>query len=576
MNVDSINNRLNYINKIRQIILKEIELEKEAIQTINNSGIHNLVLLKENNELSKLDIAHSAKLVNNFDEKEMYIRKLEEFSDKEFFSRVKPIIDKIPESNGCKYYSRLNINIGIIADQFLYNSFKDVANFIYITKENYKEYIGKLDVFLIVSTWGGLNEEWRGIANKNNKNLREELFKITQKFKESGAKIVFYSKEDPVNYDKFIDIAKKCDYIFTTAQEVIEDYKVDCNNERVYVLEFGINPCYHNPIGFKKFPKFREVLFSGSWYNFYPERIEDTKLIFDGVLKSDYGLRIIDRNYHLQNSDFFFPEQYINCISPSIEHEYLQKLHKLYNWAININTVKYSNTMFANRVYELQALGNILFSNYNTAIKEKFPNVYIIQKENEVKDIIGSLTDEEIYKKQIYGIRRVMSHETTYHRIEQLLNHLGLKYVKQNRKVGIVVKEKTDRIIELFNKQTYIKKELILEDTFNNNVLEQYDIITFFDERKDYGEYYLEDMINAFKYTNSEYITKDAYYEGEEFISGIEHDYVNIMKDKYRTVFWSEKFKAEELLEYNEPVIINGGYSIDRFEFNNKGIVLSS
>ena len=48
---------------------------------------------------------------------------------------------------------------------------------------------------------------------------------------------------------------------------------------------------------------------------------------------------------------------------PAIDYAELLRIHKLYDWAVNINTVKHSETMFAARVYELQAMGNLLISN---------------------------------------------------------------------------------------------------------------------------------------------------------------------------------------------------------------------
>src|SRR5690606_910695 len=108
----------------------------------------------------------------------------------------------------------------------------------------------------------------------------------------------------------------------------------------------------------------------------------------DGVTEAGKDLKIIDRNYELKLEAYFFPEKYLSYVSPSIKHEYLQKVHKLFDWAINLNTVKLSNTMFANRVYELQALGNILLSNYSIGVNNKFPNVFLVQNKEEVKYIL--------------------------------------------------------------------------------------------------------------------------------------------------------------------------------------------
>lgn len=500
-----------------------------------------------------------------------YFELREKASDKTFFERNKKVLEDIPDSNGSRYYSKFNINIGIVADEFLFQSYKDTANFIYITPDNYKEVVDQLDLFIAVTTWRGLNNEWVSVGNPNSKR-REELHQIIDFYKEKGINTVFYSKEDPVNYDIFIDIAKRCKYIFTTEEAVVDQYKMDCNNENAYCLAFGINPIYHNPIGMKNKHKKNGVLFAGSWYDKYSERKVDTKTIFNGVIYSGKELKIIDRNYTRKKEQYLFPEQYLQYISPEIPHDFLQKVHKLYDWSINLNSVKYSATMFANRVYELQALGNVILSNYSAAINNKFPNVFLANDMDEVNFILNGYSDEEIYEQQIYGIRQVMSNETTFQRLEYLLKSIGLEECGVIRKVAVVVEEVSPAIKENFGRQTYPYKELVLKSEFTEDTYNQFDMVAFFHEDYHYGEFYLEDLINGFKYTDSDYITKDGYLDGKEVISGVEHNYVNVIKDKYRTVFWTKAFGVQALLDLEGPKETANGYSIDHFECNKQAI----
>ncbi|EQB38124.1 hypothetical protein M948_05995 [Virgibacillus sp. CM-4] len=561
MDLKSINQRLKTIRKLKHQLQQNINSDLEYIKSKDHSF---------NVKHSKVETSNSS--TDNKEQKIKYLKYRDQHADVNFISKVRRLLDQIPDSNGSRYYNTYKVNIGIVADEFLFNSFKGVANFYYITKDNYKDYTNKLDMFLLVTSWKGLNMEWKGLGNPNIRKHRNQMFEILNHYKSNGIKTVFYSKEDPVNYSIFIELAQKCDFIFTTAEEMVEQYKVDCNNNNVDVLNFGVNPTYHNPVGFKTVNKLKGVLFSGSWYVKYPHRIVDTKRIFDGILDNQTNLKIVDRNYELKLERHFFPEKYVKYVSPGVDHHTLQKLHKLYDWAINLNSVKYSNTMFANRIYELQALGNILLSNYSVGVNNKFPNVFLINNRSEAKDILNGFTEEEKYNHQIFGIRSVMSNETTYHRIGELLMKTNSLYEKQRRSVAVVVKHDTKLIREMFNRQTYKDKELIIESGFDETMKHKFDMVTFFDERKVYGEFYLEDMINGFKYTDSDYITKHAYYHGDELVKGTEHDYVNSIDDKYRTVFWGDSFTVEELVSMTEPVKKENGYSIDHFEFNNKHV----
>lgn len=291
-------------------------------------------------------------------------------------------------------------------------------------------------------------------------------------------------------------------------------------------------------------------------------------MILEGVLDSKLDLIIVDRNYEKHIATTFFPKKYLPNIVPSISHEYLQKTHKLFDWAINFNSVKDSNTMFANRIYELQALGNILISNYSIGVKNNFPNVFIINQKNEVANIVNEFNDEEIYQYQVQGIRNMMSKENAFIRINYLLNKVNIENEIPKRKVLVVCDEINDYMQKIFDSQSYKDKDLILESDFNEKIKNNYDIIAFFGSKKYYGMYYLEDMINAFKYTNSKYITRDSFYSKNNLNKGIEHDYVSIIKDKYKTIFWSSDFEYKQLIELKYNTRIDGGYSIDHFEFN--------
>lgn len=489
-------------------------------------------------------------------------------TDKDFFDSIKDILGNIPESNGGRYYKKHKIKIGIIADKFLYAAFRDAAEFVYITPENWEEVVLQTDFLLMVSAWRGLYEEWRGIAKESSQE-RELVYKIIEKYKEQGKITVFYSKEDPPNYHVFIGIAKKCDYIFTTCAEVVENYKRDCGNDNVNVLCFSINPLYHNPVGIKNPYKKDGVIFSGSWMKKYPERLIDMHMLFDGVLDAGQKLKIIDRNYSNKTTENYrYPEEYWPYVSPEIDHTLLQKVHKLYNWAININTVTDSMTMFANRVYELQATGNLLISNYSVGVSSHLPTVYIVFDKSEIGPILNGYTEEEVYEHQIAAVRSVMTGETAFDRIGQLIETLGFQKEANERKILVVADVLSDSIKEMFENQTYPFKKLISLDDFTQKELEESDMTAFFKDGMEYGMFYLEDMSNGFKYTDSSYITKDSYYHGKEIVSGKEHDYVSVMKNKYATLFWNEDFSIEQLKSLTDEMELQNGYSIDHFNYN--------
>lgn len=560
MDKQSIEQRLDTLKGLKQNLTTSIQKD---INILKQLGIEARSIPKK--KLQKSNVNKQEELVR----KQSYLKKRRKLADERFFESIKGQVEKVPLSNGSRFYQKLDVKVGIVADEFLYNSLKDTAEFYYINYKNYQKYTDILDVFIIVTTWNGLDKEWKGLGNPNIKKKRTEIAEIIKHYKDNNIKTIFYSKEDPVNYEIFIELAKQTDYIFTTASEKVEAYKEECNNENVQVFSFGVNPFYHNPVGRSQVPQ-QDVLFSGSWYDKYPQRIKDTHMMFRGIKNSTKGLKIIDRNYHLNLERHFFPEEYLSHVSPSVGHNDLQKVHKLYDWAVNFNSVQFSSTMFANRIYELQALGNLLISNYSLGVNNLFPNVFTVFNSFEVQEILDSMTTTDVLELQAAGIREVMTKHTSFHRMYELLDAINYSFNKPNRKIAVIVEKNNEKLIDTFEKQTYPNKTLFLTAEFNNQIKEQFDMIAFFDEENYYSQFYLEDMVNGFKYTNSSYITKSCFIENEKLIEGPEHQYVDIMGDRNRTVFWSSDYSYDELLKLDANSTLSNGYSIERIGFAEK------
>lgn len=478
------------------------------------------------------------------------------------------LIKNIPDSNGSRYYKKIDLKIAIITDEFMYNYYKDAVNLVYINYFDYKNIMenNDVDIFMFVSCWNGVEDnDWRGGIPLAPLKI-DRIYEVIDWYKAKGIPTVFQSIEDPSNYVSFKNIAKKCDYIFTSDKDMIPEYKTYCSNENVFLLEYGVNPIFHNPIGIKANEKLKEVLFAGSWMKRYEDRCVDMVKIFDGVLESERKLDIIDRNFDLEVPFYYYPLKYIPYTSPAVGHSDLQKIQKLYDYIINLNSIKYSSTMCAMRVYEAQALGNIILSNYSTAVNNYNPNVFIINDKSEVTTIMNSFNQEDTYKYQVDGIRNVMTNQTVFERLKYIFDTINYpNNINLEKNVLVIAKKLTPRVKEMFENQSYKNKFLVdVKDV--KNLKDEYDFVTFFKEDYTYEEYYLQDMINAFKYTNSDYVTKSSYYYNKEIVKGIEHNYVQEMKDKYKTVFDNKFYKLVDLIGRDGVVNLANGYSIDHFE----------
>lgn len=484
--------------------------------------------------------------------------------DMHFLDRIRPALDRVTSSHAGRWYTPYSYRIGWVTDDILYDAFKAAAPGILLEPGKWQDQIKNIDVFFFISCWTGMHGEWKGIAYKESE-ARQTVYEIIDACKRNNIPTIFYTCEDPPSYHQYIGIARRCDYIFTSAEEMIPSYKNDCGHDRIYSLLYGINPYFHNPVGIRSNVKSNDVLFAGSWYSQYEDRCHDTKILFDGVIQSGKNLKIIDRNLLQNESWCTFPERYHKYCSPPFSHDELQKVQKLYNWCLNLNSVKDSQTMFANRCFELLASGNLLISNYSVGVNSLLPLIFTSQSSDEIARILNTFTSEEVYERQIMGIRFAFNGNTCFDRVAQILNIIGLPVKADIRRVAVVT-DGSDSVRNSFNRQTFPHKELLTADELRGRSSE-FDIVAFFHPDAFYGEFYLEDMCNGFKYTDAVAITKDAWMEGKQLHRGVEHNFVDNIHDKHRTVFWRETFDMEFLLEL-EGELPCRAYSIDHFEYN--------
>ena len=559
-------NRREELEKKRSALYEEAHKEIDGI-TENPYYRSILDLVLETNRLRTQIFSYEKTKLTYYAPTE-YKHKIHEFGRNHLYETVKHKLEDMPESNGSRFYRPYEGKIGIIMDEHLLESIAGIANFIPITPENYQDYLDVLDMLLVTSVVTGINGVWSGIGDVTNGEKRESLAKIISAYKNTKAKTVFYSLSNAETYDSYIEFAKMTDYVCTIAEELVVDFKRDCGHENVQVLPLGINPLVHNPIGFKKFDKNRDVVFTGSWYR-DGDRKKDAQIIFDGVKFSGSDLIIVDRRSESDAENYQFPKQYVPYVSPRMEHREIQKFHKLFHYAINLNTVMYSETMFAKRVYELQALGNIVFSNYSLGVNTQFPNVYTINNKGEIGQIIRNMSEEEVYEQQTYGIRRVMGAETMFDRLQVLFDFVGIMHqFKPEGKVLVVVDKLSDRLNRMITAQSYPYVEVIQLSQFTDEIKDKYDMVALMKDGYDYGEYYLEDMVDAFKYTDVDFVTREAHYVRGDLVPGTEHDYVSTVQDKYRTLFWADAFSSDALLAMGNGENIGQGYAVDHLEID--------
>lgn len=493
------------------------------------------------------------------------------------------------------------IKIACIMDDFTYNCFKYEAELIQLSLKDFKTEINdfKPDFVFLESAWQGKNNEWHTKLS----NFSIEIQELISFTKEQKIPIMFWSKEDPVHFETFLNVAKNVDYIFTTDIDCVPKYKYFTNNNNVYFLPFAAQTAIHNPI--EKYERKDEVCFAGSYYLKYPIRQRNFNSLIDSVMQFK-NIEIYDRNYGKEHSHYKFPDKYKHFIIGNLPTTEIDKAYKGYNYGINMNTVKYSQTMFARRVYELMASNTFVISNYSLGLKLMFENLCVNSDNiNEITQYFSKIVnDNQYYKKiKLLALRKVLSEHTYKHRLNFLLSTIFNISTDNPKNIFLCAKINDEIELELtvsmFNRQQNIKNKTLLICGYKNSKISNYENIVFLDAKQNlfkflqenqcdylafinpndyYGKNYLYDLYLAFSYTDSTAVGKAKSYSYIDHNFILENDGLSYSDKIQQLNIFSSLLDFNKITEKDFKEIVNNNYysfekmlSIDEFNYCKNG-----
>lgn len=331
------------------------------------------------------------------------------------------------------------LKVAAVVDEFTYNSFKFECHMLPVEPNNWKDIFEKnrIDLFFCESAWCGADTKrspWKGRVYGScnfSKENRNDLLEILEYCRKNHISTVFWNKEDPTHYEdkvhNFVDTAIKFDHIFTTDAACVERYRKDYGHKSVHCLAFATQPKLFNPIETRK--RTEEIIFAGSWYRQHKERSREMEAILDNILRQGYTLKIYDRHSGTSDPNHIFPERFQKYLHPALRHDELDDAYKGSRYALNINTVVESDTMFARRVFELMSSNTFVLSNYSKGIEELFgDNVLFVDGEKPI-------CLEKAEEKAENCLYEVLRNHTYRIRWQSILQCIQYPYQEDSRKV---------------------------------------------------------------------------------------------------------------------------------------------
>lgn len=313
------------------------------------------------------------------------------------------------------------VRMACIMDDFTYGSYAPECELFQLTPEHWQSELEAFqpELLFIESAWRGKDELWGSKVG----HCSQELQGIVAWCRERHIPTLFWNKEDPVHFETFLTTAQLFDFVFTTDMDCIHRYKAALGHEHVYFLPFACQPAVHNPI--EKYVRKDAFCFAGAYYVRYPERTRDLES-FVKELPVYKPLEIYDRNFGKDDPNYQFPAEYQPYIVGTLPFTEIDKAYKGYRFAINLNSIKQSQTMFARRVYELLGSNTLTISNYSRGVRLMFGDLVLTSDSGtEIRRRLEQMEGgTQIDRLRLAGLRKVMGEHTYADRVNYILEKI--------------------------------------------------------------------------------------------------------------------------------------------------------
>jgi spore maturation protein CgeB len=478
------------------------------------------------------------------------------------------------------------------------------------------------DLLFVESAWNGNDGAWR-LAMTGSEPIRDELYELVGWCREQGVPTVFWNKEDPPNYDRFIETARWFDHVFTVDADRLPDYRRDLGHDRVGLLPFGAQPRLHNPV-LRGRGREHDVAFAGTYF---ADKHEQRRAQMDTIVRPalEYGLHIYSR-MALEDRRYQFPPEYRSSVVGSLPYERMLAAYTSYKVFLNVNSVTTSPTMCARRLFELSAAQTPVVSGPAASIEPFFGDTITVAHDAEqARSAVSVLLRHAEYRDRLglLAHRRVFDEHLYRQRVAAVLERVGHPAPGLDQSITAVVPtmrpDRLDSVLDFIAGQLHGDIELVLvthgfeadpgevarraaDRGMSAPVLRAADAsftlgacmnlgveaasgryVAKMDDDNVYAAHYLRDLVRAFEYTEAVVVGKWAHYahlsaSGATLLRfpDAEHRYVSLVQGG--TILVPREVAAKERFEdlprrvdttFLEKIQRAGGkvYSADRFNF---------
>lgn len=326
------------------------------------------------------------------------------------------------------------VRLGVIADTFTTSGLAEQVQTVPLQRagQGWRRQLAedRLDAVFVESAWSGNDGAWtRGVGHYSDEESAD-LRALLEDCRAAGVPTVFWNKEDPVHFNRFVENARLFDLVLTTDNRSIQGYqaRVDRSRQTVGSMAFFAQPSLHHPVTDGPAVADRPVMYAGSYYG---GRYRDRSEVLRGLLHvaRPFGVTIYDRQADLPDSPYRFPEEMQPFVEGGLPYSEMVKAYRRYPLHVNVNSVTASETMFSRRVMEISCAGGVVASGPSAGVNHMFRGLVptIGRREVAERAMYTLLSDPGLRNVQGWNLRRLVRRSHTLSdRLLVLLRRLGL------------------------------------------------------------------------------------------------------------------------------------------------------
>ncbi|ACQ79454.1 methyltransferase FkbM family [Beutenbergia cavernae DSM 12333] len=352
--------------------------------------------------------------------------------------------------------TRSRLRIAAIVDEFTARGLAADADLRNVRRHHWEADLAGFDpdLLFVESAWRGAEGTWHSAVDW----YPPQLESLVAWCRERSIPTVFWNKEDPVHFDKYLKVAREADVVLTTDVDMVPHYVRELGHRRVGFLPFAAQPREHAP--FTTRDRRAVAVFAGAYYRRYPDRMRDMDALLGGAADV-LPVEIYDRNLGSTTPDNVFPPELARHVVGTLAPDEIDVAYQGGTVALTVNTVKASSSMLARRAYELLLSGTPTVSNYARGVRTMLGDLVPAHDgRREIADAVRRIVEDDAHRERLVasGVQKILREDTYAHRLDLVVaTILGEEYAPRPRAVAVLAQvadeAALDRLLETLRRQ---------------------------------------------------------------------------------------------------------------------------